>query len=325
MHYVIPFHGMILDIVILAAGQGTRMKSQLPKVLHPVAGRPMVAEVVATARVLGAQTIVVVVGHGAEAVQTLVADDVIFALQAEQLGTGHAVLQAYPPLAQSRADTVLVLYGDSPVITAPTLRRVLTSHQENKATITLISFVPADPTGYGRIVRAPDGRVLSIVEQRDATEAQKQIRESNSGFMIFNAAWLWEHLVKLGRSPKGEYYLTDTTAMAVVQGRLVEALQIDEREVLGVNDRVQLAGASAVLWERRRDAWMRAGVTLIDPPTTWIEADVTLGSDTVLHPNVYLRGKTTIGTNCTIGAFSVLENATVADGTVIPPHTYLSV
>ncbi len=315
---------MILDIVILAAGQGTRMKSLLPKVLHPVAGRPMVAEVVATAQALEANHIVVVVGHGAEAVQSVIGARVTFAVQGEQLGTGHAVLQAAAVLADSRADTVLVLYGDSPVITAPTLRRVLSSHQENNATITLLSFLPADPTGYGRIVRAPDGRVLSIVEQRDATEAQKQIRESNSGFMMFEAAWLWEHLAKLGRSPKGEYYLTDTTAMAVVQGRKVEALLIDEREVMGVNDRVQLADASAVLWERRRDAWMRAGVTMVDPATTWIEADVTLGSDTVLHPNVYLRGKSTIGTNCTIGAFSVLESATVADGTVIPPHTYLS-
>jgi bifunctional UDP-N-acetylglucosamine pyrophosphorylase/glucosamine-1-phosphate N-acetyltransferase len=315
---------MILDIVILAAGQGTRMKSELPKVLHPVAGRPMVAEVVATARELEAHAIVVVVGHGAEQVEAVVGEGVTFALQAEQLGTGHAVLQASSAVANSPADTVLVLYGDSPLITAPTLRHALAAHTEKKATITLLSFLPADPTGYGRIVRAPDGRVLSIVEQRDATEAQKQIRESNSGFMIFSAEWLWEHLAKLGRSPKGEYYLTDTTAMAVVQGRTVQALPIEEREVLGVNDRVQLATAGSVLWQRRREAWMRAGVTFIDPPTTWIEADVTLGSDTVLHPNVYLRGKTTIGMQCTIGAFSVLEDATIADGATIPPHTYLS-
>lgn len=315
---------MIVDIVILAAGQGTRMKSELPKVLHPVAGRPMVAEVVATAKALEPQRIVVVVGHGAKAVETAVGEDVVFALQAEQLGTGHAVLQAYPALASSTADTVVVLYGDSPLITAATLRHALARHQENKATITLLSFLPHDPTGYGRIVRAPDGRVLAIVEQRDATEAQKQIRESNSGFMIFSAPWLWEHLAKLGRSPKGEYYLTDTTAMAVVQGRLVEALQIEEREVLGVNDRLQLATAAAFLWQRRREYWMHAGVTLIDPATTWIEAEVTLGRDTTLHPSVYLRGKTTIGANCTIGAFSLLENATVAEGTTLPPHTHLS-
>lgn len=315
---------MRLDIVILAAGQGTRMKSELPKVLHPVAGRPMVAEVVATAQALEAENIVVVVGHGAEPVKAAVGDQVTFALQVEQLGTGHAVLQAHSALAASTADTVLVLYGDSPLITAPTLRQALLSHHKNKATITLLSFLPADPTGYGRIVRAPDGRVLSIVEQRDATEAQKKIRESNSGFMIFDAAWVWEHLTKLGRSPKGEYYLTDTTAMAVVQGRTVEALQIEEREVLGVNDRTQLAVAGSVLWQRRREQWMQAGVTLVDPATTWIEANVTIGQDTTLHPNVYLRGNTTIGTDCTIGAFSVLENATIADGTTVPPHTSLS-
>jgi bifunctional UDP-N-acetylglucosamine pyrophosphorylase/glucosamine-1-phosphate N-acetyltransferase len=315
---------MNLDIVILAAGQGTRMKSELPKVLHPVAGRPMVAEVVATARELGAQTIVVVVGHGAEQVKEVVGEGVTFALQAEQLGTGHAVLQAQPALTHSTADTVLVLYGDSPLITAETLRRALVSHREQKATVTLLSFLPADPTGYGRIVRAADGRVMSIVEQRDATDAQKQIRESNSGFMIFEAAWLWEHLAKLGRSPKGEYYLTDTTAMAVIQGRTVQALPIEEREVLGVNDRMQLAAASVVLWQKRRDHWMREGVTLVDPATVWIEADVTIGRDTTIYPNVYLKGNTTIGANCTIGAFSILENATVAGGSEVSPHSHLS-
>jgi bifunctional UDP-N-acetylglucosamine pyrophosphorylase / glucosamine-1-phosphate N-acetyltransferase len=315
---------MNLDIVILAAGQGTRMKSELPKVLHPVAGRPMVAEVVATAREVAAQNIVVVVGHGAEQVKAVVGHNVTFALQAEQLGTGHAVLQAHPALTNSNADTVLVLYGDSPLITADTLRRALVSHQDQKATITLLSFLPADPTGYGRIVRAADGRVMSIVEQRDATDAQKQIRESNSGFMIFEAAWLWHHLAKLGRSPKGEYYLTDTTAMAVIQGRTVQAIPIEEREVLGVNDRVQLAAASAVLWQKRRDHWMREGVTLVDPSTVWIEADVTIGRDTVIYPNVYLKGNTTIGANCTIGAFSIMENATVAEGSDVSPHSHLS-
>lgn len=309
----------MLDIVILAAGQGTRMKSTLPKVIHPVAGRPMVAEVVATAQALDAYHTVTVVGHGSEQVREAVGENVQFVIQAEQLGTGHAVLQARPALANSDADTVLVLYGDSPLITADTLRRALSHHKEAGAMVTLLSFMPQDPTGYGRIVRDSNQNVVAIVEHRDATDAQKQIRESNSGFMVFDAAWLWEQLPMLKPSPKGEYYLTDMTALAVTQGHTVEALVIDEKEVQGVNDRVQLGTASTILWQRRRAHWMRAGVTLIDPATVWIEADVTIGNDTVIHPNVYLRGHTTIGRNCDIGAFTVLENVDIDDDTVIMP------
>lgn len=295
------------------------MKSTLPKVVHPVAGRPMVKEVVATAQSLEANRTVVVIGHGSDQVRTAIESDVQFAIQGEQLGTGHAVLQAYPSLEGSNADTVLVLYGDSPLITADTLRRAMTHHREAGAAVTLLSFMPQDPTGYGRIVRDGNQQVVAIVEHRDASDAQKQIRESNSGFMVFDAAWLWQHLPTLKASPKGEYYLTDMTALAVSQGRTVEALVIEEKEVQGVNDRVQLATASDILWQRRRDQWMRAGVTLIDPATVWIEADVTIGSDTVIHPGVYLRGRTTIGHNCEIGAFTVLENVDIDDDTVIAP------
>lgn len=302
----------MLDIVILAAGMGTRMKSDLPKVLHPVAGRPMVLEVVSTAQALDANKIVIVVGHGAEKVEQTVGDVARFALQAEQLGTGHAVMQAAPVLEKSDAKTVIVLYGDTPLIRAETLQKAIAHHEQHEAATTLLSFLPDDPTGYGRIIRNEEGIVLGIVEHKDATEAQRAIRESNSGIMVFDGPWLWQNINKLTLSPQGEYYLTDMPALAKAQGRHVEGLVIDEAEVMGVNNRVQLAAASQKLYARRREQWMLAGVTLVDPNAVWIDADVTIGRDTIVYPNVFLRGKTIIGANCEIGVNSVLQNATLA-------------
>lgn len=306
----------MLDIIILAAGMGTRMKSQLPKVLHPVAGRPMIREVLATAHALEPLHTVLVVGHGAEQVRAVVGEEATFALQAQQLGTGHAVMQAREMLTGSDADTVLILYGDTPLTHAETLRDALTFHRNRQAAVTLLSFLPDDPTGYGRIVRNEAGRVEGIVEHRDATESQREIQESNSGLMFFEATWLWANLERLTLSPKGEYYLTDMAGLAVAQGRRVEALVLErEYEAMGINDRVQLAEASQHLWARRRRHWMLAGVTMSDPATVWIEADVTIGPDTTLHPNVMLRGNTTIGANCELGPHLVLTDATLPDGT----------
>jgi bifunctional UDP-N-acetylglucosamine pyrophosphorylase/glucosamine-1-phosphate N-acetyltransferase len=300
------------------------MKSDLPKVLHPVAGRPMICEVVATAREVAHRAIVVVIGHGAEDVRAVAGPDLSYAVQREQLGTGHAVLQAENALSGHHRGPVLVLYGDSPLVTASTLSRALDTHERSGATITLLTFEAVDPTGYGRVVRGEDGGVVAIIEERDASESQKAIRECNSGFMVFDSEWLWESLPNLTRSSKGEYYLTDLTAVAVRGGREVGAIRIDPREVLGVNDRTQLAAASTVLWERRREKWMRAGVTMEAPETVWIEPDVLIGTDTTLEPNIYLRGKSTIGTKCIIGAFSILNNATVEDGVTLSPFTCLS-
>lgn len=307
----------MLDIVILAAGMGTRMKSQLPKVLHPVAGRPMILEVVSTARRLEPNQCVIVVGHGSEAVREAVGTDVTFALQAEQLGTGHAVMQAKESLQGTGAETVLVLYGDTPVMQAETLRAAVAHHRERGVAVTILSFLPHDPTGYGRILRDGFGSVTAIVEHKDATEAQRAIQESNSGIMVFDGPWLWENLARLGLSPQGEYYLTDMTSLAVAQGRPVEALVVDEREVIGVNNRVQLAQASQLLWERRRRHWMLEGVTLVDPAAVWMDADVQIGRDTIIHQNVVLRGRTRVGSNCEVGPNVVLQDATVADGTVV--------
>ncbi|MBA3530528.1 MAG: bifunctional N-acetylglucosamine-1-phosphate uridyltransferase/glucosamine-1-phosphate acetyltransferase [Ardenticatenales bacterium] len=290
------------------------MKSKLPKVLHPVAGRPMILEVLATARPLEPNRCVIVVGHGAEAVQEVIGRDVSFALQLSPLGTGHAVMQARDTLRDSSADTLLVLFGDTPLIQPATLQRALAHHQARGAAVTLLSFLAEDPTGYGRIVRDEAGIVQGIVEHKDASAAQRAIRESNGGIMFFEAPWLWENLDRLTVSPQGEYYLTDMVAMAVSQGRLVEGMIVDEREVMGINNRLQLAEASQILWERRRRHWLLEGVTLVDPNSVWIDAEVTLGADTVIHPNVVLRGRTTVGPNCEIGPHCLLDEATVAEG-----------
>jgi len=304
----------MLDIVILAAGMGTRMKSALPKVLHPVAGRPMVLEVLATAQRLNPLNCVIVIGHGAEKVRETVGEAALFAFQAQRLGTGHAVMQARDAVQDSGANTVLVLYGDTPLTKAETLQHAIQLHQSRQAAVTLLSFLPDDSTGYGRIIRDQEGVVKGIIEHKDATEEQRAIKESNSGIMLFDGPWLWENLDKVTLSPQGEYYLTDMPGIAVAQGRHVEGLIIDEREVIGVNNRVQLAEASQELWSRRRQALMLEGVALLDPNSVWLDADVTVGRETIIHPNVVLRGKTTIGENCEIGSHSVLENATLADG-----------
>lgn len=304
----------MLDIVILAAGMGTRMKSALPKVLHPVAGRPMVLEVLATAQTLNPLNCVIVIGHGAEKVRDTVGEAALFAFQAQRLGTGHAVMQARDALQDSEAQTVLVLYGDTPLTKAETLQQAIQVHQSRRAAVTLLSFLPDDSTGYGRIIRDQEGVVKGIIEHKDATEEQRAIQESNSGIMLFDGPWLWENLDKVTLSPQGEYYLTDMPGIAVAQGRHVEGLIIDEREVMGVNNRVQLAEASQELWARRRQTLLLEGVALLDPNSVWVDADVTIGRETIIHPNVVLRGKTSIGQNCEIGSHSVLENATLADG-----------
>ncbi|GAP62415.1 bifunctional UDP-N-acetylglucosamine pyrophosphorylase / Glucosamine-1-phosphate N-acetyltransferase [Ardenticatena maritima] len=308
---------MKLATIILAAGQGTRMKSRLPKVLHPVAGRAMIEEVIETARALNPAELVLVVGHGAEQVRDLVGDGVRYALQARQLGTGHAVAQARS-LLEGRADTVLVLYGDTPLIRPETLRTLLARHTEANAAVTLLTFEPPDPTGYGRIVRDANGRVVAIVEHKDATEEQRRIRECNSGILAFRADWLWARLDDVPLSPQGEYYLTDMVALAVEDALPVAAIVAeDPEEVLGVNDRVQLATATRVLLNRRREALMRAGVTLVQPETVFIGPHVRVGRDTLIEPHVHLDGLTIIGEENYIGPFTHLSNVTTGRGCLL--------
>ncbi len=305
---------MHIAVVILAAGQGTRMKSDLPKVLHPLGGHPLVTYSLKAARALTDTRPVLVVGYGAERVQEAVGDQAILVRQAEQLGTGHAVLQAEPILA-GQADIVLVLYADMPLIRPETLKALVQAHtRQGDATITLVSVIADQPRGFGRVVRDAAGNVVALVEEAQATPEQLAIRELNAGIYCFDAHWLWPHLHQLPLSPKGEYYLTDTVALAVAEGRTVQALIAeDPEEMLGINTRVHLAEAEAVLRRRINQRWMEAGVTLLDPLTTYIQDTVEIGPDTVILPNTHLWGKTRVGAACTLGPNTILRDTTLGD------------
>ena len=331
---------MRLAHVILAAGKGTRMKSRLPKVLHPVLDKPMILYAVETALRVAPQPPVLVVGHGADQVQAVVGDRARYVVQEEQLGTGHAVLQARP-LLEGNVDAVLVTYGDMPLLRAETLRHLVQEHVRTQATITMLTAVLDDPHGYGRILRDDAGYVVGIVEEADATPEQRAIRELNVGIYVFDASWLWQNLPLVQPSPvKGEYYLTDLVGMAVEQGRLVHALPVKDREeILGVNTRVHLAEVTRALQRRINEQWMLAGVTMIDPNTTYIGTDVHLAPDVVLHPHTYIYGETVIGEgtevgpqtyiySCQVGKrcrvfYSVLEHATLEDEVDIGPFGHL--
>ena len=306
---------MSTSIVILAAGKGTRIKSELPKVLHPLAGRPMVQFVVDAARALDPEELTVVVGEGAGLVREALGDGVTYALQAERLGTGHALQQARDAAA-GRADTVLVLYGDTPLIRAETLWRLVAHHRETGAVATLLTFRPDNPAGYGRIVRDGDtGQVASIVEEKAATPAEKEIGEVNSGLLCFRDDWVWDHLDKIERQPGGEYYLTDLVVTAHAEGEMVAAIEVEDTlEVMGVDHRAKLAVAAAEMRRRINEQWMLAGVTMIHPETTYVDAGVEIGVDTTIWPNTILQGQTRIGCGCTLGPNSVVRSSTIEDG-----------
>ena len=305
-------------VVILAAGKGTRMKSDLPKVLHPLAGRPMIAYSLDLARAVGEGPPVVIVGHGAEEVMAAVGPDATFVIQREQLGTGHAVMQAESVLV-GQAERVLVFAADMPLLTASTLRRLVARQEETGAAVVMLSVVADDPRGFGRVVRDEDGRPMAIVEEAEATPEQKAIRELNAGVYCFQADWLWPALHRIEPSPrKGEYYLTDLVEMAVDEGRRVEVVVAESpEEALGVNTRVHLAEAEGVVRWRKNRALMLAGVTLIDPATTYIQPQVEVGRDTTIGPGVVLEGDTRVGSHCVIGPHAVLTDVTVGDGSVI--------
>ncbi|WP_272975938.1 bifunctional UDP-N-acetylglucosamine diphosphorylase/glucosamine-1-phosphate N-acetyltransferase GlmU [Deinococcus geothermalis] len=314
-----------LDVVILAAGQGTRMKSALPKVLHPVAGRPMVAWAVKAAKALGARDIVVVTGHGAEQVEAaLAASGVRFARQAQQLGTGNAFLVGAEALRHQGDADILVLYGDTPLLRPETLRALLADHRAHNSALTILTAELPDATGYGRILRDADGHVERIVEEKAATPEEKAVREFNSGVYVLDA-----RAPELARritndNPAGEYYLTDLLELYRQEGAQVRAFKLhDPDEVMGANDRVQLAQAAAVLRRRINTAHMQAGVTLQDPSTIQIEDTVTLGRDVTLEPGVILRGQTRVADGVTIGAYSVVTDSVLEEEVVVKPHSVL--
>lgn len=312
---------MSLDIVILAAGQGTRMRSALPKVLHPIAGQSMLAHVVQTARSLKPKSIQVVIGHGAEAVrEQLAADDVSFVVQNEQLGTGHAVAQAVPYL---QAENTLVLYGDVPLIEATTLHSLLT--QLTADSMALLTVNLDNPAGYGRIVRNSESAVQAIVEHKDASPEQLEICEGNTGILAAPRASLTDWLSRLSNSnAQGEYYLTDIIAMAVADGLSVNTeTASDAMEVQGANDRLQLSELERHYQQRAARRLMAQGVTLLDPARFDLRGEVTVGRDVLIDINVILEGKVEIADNVSIGPNCVIKDSILRAGAVIKANSHL--
>ncbi len=314
-----------LAAVILAAGQGTRMKSDLPKVLHAVGGKPMLSQVIQLARTMSARPIVPVIGHGAEMVRDIITgDDLNFVLQEQQLGTGHALQCAEAAMAGFSGD-LLLLCGDVPLLRETTLQALVDHHRSAAAMVTIMTAEMADPTGYGRILRGPGG-VEMIVEEKDATALQRQVKEINTGIYLFRAPQVFAYLRQLdNRNAQGEFYLTDVVAAARQAGARVDAMAVaDPLETMGINDRVQLAQADAIMRERVNTGHQRAGVTLVDPAATYISPDVVIGPDTVIHPGVHLRGRTSIGRFCEIEPGVVVTDCTIGDRVHIKPGCVLS-
>jgi len=309
-------------VVVLAAGLGTRMKSALPKVMHPLAGRPMVAHLLATVAALAPQRAVVVVGPGMDTVARAVAP-LPTAVQVDRRGTGDAVKAAMPVLADFAAGTILVLYGDTPLISAGTMQRVLDSRAAGHAVVVL-GFRPAEPGGYGRLVLGRDGGLDRIVEAKDAGPELFASGLCNSGVMAFDAAALTGLLARLDtNNATGEYYLTDTVAHARAEERSCAVVEGAEAELLGINSRAELAVAEAVVQQELRARAMAGGATLLDPATVWFAHDTRLGRDVVVGPSVFFAPGVTIGDGVEIRAFSHLEGATVADGAIIGPFARL--
>lgn len=304
---------MRITPVILAAGQGTRMKSELPKVLHPVLGRPLIWHVVHTLKQVTDASPVVVVGNGADAVREIIGHSASFAYQEKRLGTGHAVMQT-TEILKGKTDYVLVSYADMPLLSVDTFNRIVETQLENDGPMTILTNIADDPRGFGRIVRDADGDLKAIVEEVDCSPDQLQINELNTSLYCIKADWLWDALERIPLSPKGEYYLTDLVGIAVGDGLTVQTVTItDPAEVIGINTRVHLAEATALLQERINRQWMLEGVTIVDPKSTYIEVGVTIGQDTVILPNTYLQGDTQIGEACTIGPNTYIRDTRVGN------------
>lgn len=329
-----------LGVIIMAAGLGTRMKSKLAKVLHAVAGKPMVLYVVDVACRLADRGVAVIVGHQGTDVRKVVesADSrVAVAEQTQQLGTGHAVLQARAVFTNDprrRPSRYVILNGDTPLLTEATARKLLALHDEQKATVTVLTAVLDDASGYGRVIRrrrdewlhgAADNPVQKIVEEKDASPDECPVREINVGTYVVDGDFLFSALDKLDpRNAQGEYYLTDIVQMAVEQGRTVAALRLQAiDEGLGINSRVQLAEAERVIRQRIRNQWLEAGVTMRDPSSIWIDAGVTIGRDTVLYPNVTLEGRTVIGEHATVHSGTRITDCVIGDKVEILDHCIL--
>ena len=295
--------------ILLAAGKGTRMRSELLKVLHPIGGKPMLWHTIQAALQATHQPPTIIIGFQGDKVKESFGDTVEYITQEEQLGTGHAVLQAKDQI-QGQSDLVLVMLGDMPLLRPETIKKLIKKQTQNSGPISMLTVIAEDPRGFGRILRNPQGEVEAIIEEVDCTPEQLLINELNVSMYCFQADWLWENLEKIPVSAKGEYYLTDIVAIARQQRLSVQAEVIEDRqEAMGINSRVHLAEVETILRKRINEQWMLAGVTIIDPATTYIEAEVTIGADTVLYPNTHLQGSTQIGSNCVIGPNSIIRDS----------------
>ena len=313
-------------IVILAAGKGTRMKSAAPKVLQGAGGLPLIEHVLRAADALRPATTVLVIGHLADRVKTALAKrpGLRFALQEPQLGTGHALLQAEAHL-EGASGTLVLLSGDVPLLQAETLERLVRQHESAGAAATVLTARVSGPHEYGRIVRE-GGRIAAIVEHKDATPAQRAIDEINSGIYAFALEPLFDALRSIGSAnAQGEYYLPDLVRIYRSRGKAVETVVLDDpRQILGVNSRKELADVSAILKATKNDALMASGVSIVDPETAYIDPDVEIGTDTTIHPNVYLEGRTRIGSNCVIHAGVRIIDSTIDDGVVIKNYCVIT-
>ncbi len=312
-------------VIILAAGKGTRMKSEKAKVLHEIGGVPMLSYVLDAAKDTGADKTVVVVGHQADKVRdAFVGKDLLFAEQKEQLGTGHAVMQAEKALKGFKGD-VLILSGDVPLITSETIKGLMKVHRDEKATLTILTAEPENPHGYGRIIKDSKGSVKKIVEQKDATEKEKAVREINTGIYCVDSAFLFKALKGIKpQNAQKEYYLTDIVAIAVKGKEAVSTSKVrDFEEVMGINSRIELAEAECAIRLKTIQALMVSGVTLIDPYNTYIAPSVRIGKDTVVYPGVMLEGNTIIGSDCVIGLGSIITDSKIGNGVKIKAYSVI--
>jgi bifunctional UDP-N-acetylglucosamine pyrophosphorylase/glucosamine-1-phosphate N-acetyltransferase len=306
---------MKVTAVLLAAGQGTRMKSSLPKVLHPLCGKPMLWHVLEALKSAATERPVVVVGHGAEAVTKYLGDSAQTVLQEPQLGTGHAAMQA-EPLLKGKTDYVIVTYADMPLLRGETFARLVETQRLNPGPLSLLTVIAEDPRGFGRIVRKADGTVEAIVEEYVATPEQQKIKELNVGAYCFKADWFWDALHRIGKNPKkGEYYLTDIVEIAVKDNLPVQAVvHEDFIETIGINTRVHLSEAEAAMRKRINQEHMLNGVSMMDPASTYIEVGVKIGRDTTILPNTYIHGRTEIGEGNVIGPNAIIRDTTIGNG-----------
>ncbi|NMC47190.1 MAG: bifunctional UDP-N-acetylglucosamine diphosphorylase/glucosamine-1-phosphate N-acetyltransferase GlmU [Chloroflexi bacterium] len=304
---------MQIGSVILAAGMSKRMKSAVPKVIHPILGKPLLTYSIKTAQAVSSLPPVVVVGHASDLVMQAITTEVSYAYQKEQLGTAHAVMMA-KDLLKGNVDYVVVTSADMPLIRKETLELLIKAQLHNDGPMSMMSIIGDDSRGFGRIIRSKTGNATAIVEEKAATPQQLRIKEYNAGIYCFQSDWLWQALEKVDKSAVGEYYLTDLLQIAVETDQAVKVIPLpDAEEAIGINNRIHLAEVEKILRRRLNEAFMLEGVTMIDPERIYIEEGVKIGQDTVIYPESYIRGNSTIGKNCEIGPGTIIDDSTIGN------------